>query len=379
MTESDAILFVAAPRSGQAFVERWRGVRPAFWCVLGHTDTCLLPGISSAGATEELRPYTPAADAEVIALGAPACLPRLPSNPLGAPGPAGITRAALQLAGIDARLVAAGLRIWPATPVLRVGEQPGGRIDVAGAAVPDACDLFAAGVRLGGEAASTAPYVVIGESVPGGTTTALAVLLALGYAADGRVSGSMPGNAHLLKSRVARAALQKLGDATGDAHRDTLRVLGLLGDPMQPLAAGMALGAIRAGAEVLLAGGSQMLAVAALIRGLGGQSVLCHLAIGTTRWVAADPSADLHGLARQIDSDLAILAANLDFSRSRHVGLRMYEQFVVKEGVGAGGACVAALQTTGVTLGRLHAAIDTVYDGLLGRLSASDSADSGRR
>src|SRR5579871_477642 len=149
-------LFAAAPGRGQAFVERWRGVRPTFWCVLAHTDTCLLPGISSAGVTEELRAYTPAADAEVVMLGAPVCLPRLPSNPLGAPGPAGVTRAALQLASLDANLVGAGLRVWPQTPLRRVSDLPGARIDQTDAAVADACELFAAGCRLGREAAASA-------------------------------------------------------------------------------------------------------------------------------------------------------------------------------------------------------------------------------
>jgi uncharacterized protein (TIGR00303 family) len=371
-----SILFVNAPRSGQAFVERWQGARPAFWCVLAHTDTCLVPGISSAGVTEELRPYTPAADAEVITLGTPTCLPRLPSNPLGAPGPAGITRGALRLADLDVSLAGAGLRVWPNTPVLRAGELPGARIDQAGPAVADACDLFAIGCRLGRTLAESAPYLVIGESVPGGTTTALAVLLGLGYAAEGRVSGSMPGNAHLLKARMANAALRKVAR---DDRLNPLRLLSMVGDPMQPLVAGMALGAGEAKADVLLAGGSQMLAVAALLRALAGDAALHRVAIGTTRWVAMDPSADVGGLAHDIDPRLAVLAANLDFSTSRHDGLRLYEQFVVKEGVGAGGACIAALLTTGVSLGCLQASIDRVYDGLLGRLSPSDSPDTGRR
>ena len=377
--DAGPILFACAPDNGHAFAERWRGIRPSFWCVLAHTDTCLVPGISSAGVTEELRPYTPAADAEVITHGAPLCLPRLPSNPLGAPGPAGITRAALQLARLDVNLAGAGLRIWPRAPVLRLGDLPGARIDQAGPAVADACELFAIGCRLGRQAAAVAPWIVIGESVPGGTTTALAVLLALGYAAEGRVSGSMPGNAHVLKSRVAQAAVRKLGVEIGDGAVDPLRTISLVGDPMQPVVAGMALSAIEAGRDVLLAGGSQMLAVAAVLRALAGEGVLRHLAIGTTRWVALDPSADVRGLAREIDPGLPVLAANLNFSTSRHAELGMYEQFVVKEGVGAGGACIAALQTTGASAARLHAEIDAVYDELLGRLSPSDTADSGRR
>src|SRR5437868_11716273 len=111
----DPILFVNAPDRGQRLAVRWRGARPAFTCVLAHTDTCLVPGLSAAGVSEELRPLTPAADAEVVLLGQAQCLPRLPSNPSGAPGPSGITRAALHLAGIDAEFIGAGLRVWPQT------------------------------------------------------------------------------------------------------------------------------------------------------------------------------------------------------------------------------------------------------------------------
>ena len=250
-------------------------------------------------------------------------------------------------------------------------ELPGNSIEQPGAAVADADELFAFGKRLGREVAATAAYVVIGESVPGGTTTALALLLTLGYVAEGRVSGSMPGNAHLLKSRVAHTALEVSGLAPGAGRSAPMHAVRQVGDPMQPLAAGMALGATRSGREVLLAGGSQMIAVAALMRALGGDSALERVAIGTTRWVIEDPSADVVGLAREVDPNLAVLAANLDFSISRHAGLHAYERFAVKEGVGAGGACIAALQACGASLEDLHAAVDAVYDDLLGRLTTT--------
>ena len=340
-------MYITAEDRGRDFVERCRGQSPEFMCVLAHTDLCLIPGLSSAGLSEELRPLTPAADAEIVALGHALCLDGVPSNPSGAPGPAGITRAALQLAGIDARFIGTGLQVWPGVTCERV--------------LADSA-LVEVGVRIG--RAVEAPFLVLGESVPGGTTTALALLLALGYAADGRVSGSMPDNAHLLKSRVAHEVLASCPDP--------LRV----GDPMQPLAAGIALGAQ---CQVLLAGGSQMVAVAALIRQLAGPSALERIAIGTTRWVVEDPAADVAGLAREVSPNLPLLAANLSFAHSRHGGLRQYERFLVKEGVGAGGACIAALLATGCSLEQLHEAIDTAYDGLLGRLTASDTADSRRR
>jgi NaMN:DMB phosphoribosyltransferase len=194
------------------------------------------------------------------------------------------------------------------------------------------------------------------------------VLLALGYDAARRVSGSVPGNAHALKLHIVDQALRRAGIQPGAGRCDPLGAVAEVGDPMQPLAAGIARGATRAGCEVLLAGGSQMLAVAALIGALAGQSALDKVAIGTTRWIVDDPAADVPGLACEISPELAVLAANLDFSASRHAGLRAYEQFRVKEGVGAGGACLAALLGTGMSVEDLQYAIDATYDGVLSRL-----------
>lgn len=361
------ILFSTGARRGRELTNRWRAMRPAFVCVLAHTDTCLIPGISSAGLSEELRPITPAADAEVVLLGQATCIEGLPSSPLGAPGPAGITRAALQLADLQATFYGAGLSVWPQAPCVQVSVEPGGDIRNANA-VPSTAALYAHGLNLGQQLARTAAYVVIGESVPGGTTTALAVLLALGYRAGGRVSGSMPGNAHALKLQVATTALNAAGIAPGDARGDPLAAVAKIGDPMQPLVAGVTLGASSAGCDVLMAGGSQMLAVAALVSALQGQAALDNVAIGTTRWIVQDPAADAVGLARDISQDLPLLAANLDFSNSRHEGLRAYERFLVKEGVGAGGGCVAAMLLTGRAVDEVELEIDAIYDRLLGRL-----------
>jgi uncharacterized protein (TIGR00303 family) len=353
--------FVTADARGRRLAARWVGRTPLFGCILAHTDTCLVPGVSAAGASEELRVYTPAADAEAILFGAARCLPGLPTNPLGPPGPVGITRAAVELAGLPVEFYGAGLRVWPQVPCTRVGCSPGSRIDL-GVGARDARELFAAGVDLGRELAHRCPYLLLGESVPGGTTTALAVMLALGIAADGRVSGSIAGNAHALKSRMAAAGLRAAGLGWGDGRADPLGAIARIGDPMQPLAAGIAVGAAEAKQDVLLAGGSQMLAVAALVAALRGQEALERVAIGTTRWVVDDPAADIAGLAAEVWSNLPVVAINLDFARSRHPGLRQYEVGLVKEGVGAGGACIAAILATGIRIETLEAAIDDAYD-----------------
>ncbi|MEM3569572.1 MAG: hypothetical protein QXI20_08535, partial [Candidatus Jordarchaeales archaeon] len=95
---------------------------------------------------------------------------------------------------------------------------------------------------------------------------------------------------------------------------------------------------------VIMAGGTQMAAVLSVIRGLKPE-VLDGVAVGTTRWIAQDRSSNIRKLVSQI-WDIPVVAANLDFSASEIEGLRAYEKGVVKEGVGAGGATIAALLKT---------------------------------
>lgn len=72
---------------------------------------------------------------------------------------------------------------------------------------------------------------MIGESIPGGTTTALGVMLAMGIKARGKVS-SMPSNPHELKTRTAEEGLRAAGIEPGSLARDPLRAISCVGDPM---------------------------------------------------------------------------------------------------------------------------------------------------
>lgn len=195
--------------------------------------------------------------------------------------------------------------------------------------------------RIAGETlARTADYLVVGESIPGGTTTALGVLLAMGIDARGKVSSSMPSNPHELKFRTVEAGLNASGIGFGALADDPIKAVSCVGDPMMPAFAGLVLGSASK-VPVLMAGGTQMGAIIAIIKALN-QNVLDNLAIGTTRWIIVDKTSDLKGIITQI-ADVPILAADLDFSQSKFGGLRAYEKGVVKEGVGAGGAAIAAM------------------------------------
>jgi NaMN:DMB phosphoribosyltransferase len=394
------ILLVHAAERGRRLAERLVGRRPLFVCTVAHTETAEIDGISAAGVTPELRRLTAAADAEALVHGRPRCMDGVPSNPLGAPGPIIITVAALRLAGIPVEVLDAGLRVKPDAPARALADRWGDSI-LTGRAVPHAAELLASGRALGRELAGRADYLILAESVPGGTTTALAVLCGLGLDAWGKVSSSMPENAHPLKNAVVRQALAaagldpvpgpgsrvptskreldppardrapgawRLGPGRGAGWRSPLAVVAAVGDPMQPVVAGLALEALPR-VPVLLAGGSQMAAVLALMAALAEQEGVAldydRLAIATTSWVARDRTADLAGLVGQV-GEAPVLASDLFFGSSRHPPLRRYERFLVKEGVGAGAAAIAAALAVGVDRARLTAEIERVYEEICG-------------
>jgi NaMN:DMB phosphoribosyltransferase len=205
-------------------------------------------------------------------------------------------------------------------------------------------------------ASSAGPLpLVLAECVPGGTTTAQAVLTGLGIESGGIVSGSLHRPAHALKADLvarglaAAAARTLVPAAARRMPPDPVAVLAALGDPMQALAAGMLLAAAETGQSVLLAGGSQMAAVLALALALLTPELRPRLAalaaIGTTAWVAFESDSDLTLLLRrigrhwEIDHPLAF-AASLRFRGALHPALLDYERGYVKEGVGAGGLAI---------------------------------------
>jgi len=333
------VMLVHKEAKGEAFLKRLEGKRPLFICTIGTTETAKISGLSAAGKYPELTDYTPPADVELLLLGRCKCIPGVPVTPEGIPTPALITMSALGLADIPALVVSGGLKIKPYVPFLDLGGSPG-RDMRTGKAVDDVKEVIERAKIAGENFAEAVDYLVVGESIPGGTTTALGVLLAMGVNARGKVSSSMPCNPHELKIKTVEAGLKVSGVEFGALANDPVTAVSCVGDPMMPAFAGLVLGAA-ANVRVLMAGGTQMGAVLAVINALD-HDVLDNVAIGTTRWIIADQTADLKGIITQI-ADIPILAADLDFNQSKFEGLKAYEKGVVKEGVGAGGAAVAAM------------------------------------
>jgi uncharacterized protein (TIGR00303 family) len=357
------IILAHNERKGKKFLENISKKKPLFVCTLGTTETGKIPGISAAGQNPEITDYTPPADIELLLLGKCKCINGVPITPDGIPTPALVTMSALKLADIPALPVNAGLRIKPHVPFIELGATPGKDIRT-GKAVDNVEEVLQR-AKLAGEILSkTADYLVIGESIPGGTTTTLGVLSAMGINAKGKVSSSMPANPHDLKTKAVEEGLKAAKMAFGALAKDPLKAIACVGDPVMPAFAGLVLGAAEK-VPVLMAGGTQMSAILAVVNALN-PSVLGNVAIGTTRWIIADKTADLRGIVSQI-ADIPILAANLDFSKSKYDGLKAYEAGVVKEGVGVGGATIAAMAKSGgaITKETMLAEVEVNYERLV--------------
>jgi uncharacterized protein (TIGR00303 family) len=386
---------------GQGWLQQYRGRPPVLACILGFTATGLIPGISAAGATPEARKYTAIADAEFLVNGVTP-QPQYPLPPLKAgASPVLISRAVVEAFNLPLYLFNAGLPHPPAVEAIDLGGVPANCL-TSGNALPleTVKHLFEQGLKWGEQLAAAADggYVIISECVVGGTTTALSVLTGLGIAASGKVNSSHPHCNHAHKWEIVQVGLEKWGREAGRAEEadtvnvslpasypvDPFQLVAAVGDPMQIAAAGMAISASRY-SGVLLAGGTQMLAVYALAQalvktagGAGGEekqgqsfmpissqqkapltSARLHsdaspafnkdslawqpeqVVVGTTRWVAEDPTGDTVGLAQDIGR-VPLLATQLSFAASRYPQLQAYEQGYVKEGVGAGGCAIAA-------------------------------------
>jgi uncharacterized protein (TIGR00303 family) len=327
--------------SNKLAVEGFATKNPIFVCVASYTSTSEIPGITVAGANAELVKYTSSADAEFLYYGRCSCIDFVPATPDGKPTPAIITRSALQLANVPILVVDAGTKIKPSIPYVSFGIEHGRNIMIENASdISSVKHAFECGELFGRQLANISDLVVVGESIPGGTTTALAVLHALGIDARFKVSSSLPENPHYLKNKVVASALERATALNGRIS-SPFEAVCAVGDPMIPSVAGIASGVMSAGGKIMLAGGTQMSAVVAILKRLGRP--LGNLCIGTTAYIAKDPSSDLYGLVRMASEEVPILSCDLHLGESSKPGLQAFARGFVKEGVGAGGVSIAAI------------------------------------
>ena len=328
----------------------------------GTTETALIDGISAAGASPDLMEHTPSADVEILAYGKPTMAPVTPVSPNGCPTPAAVTRAVREVIDFDVSVVDAGLAQPTGAPTVDLGVEPGTDIREP-VAVPDARAIFDRAHAYG--ASLPDDELLIGETVPGGTTTALGVLTALGEPAG--VSSSLPKNPIERKRQVVDEALAASDASAGSFDGRPLEAIRAVGDPVQATVAGIAAGALESGIDVTLAGGTQMVAVAAVLRHAG---VDAPLSIATTSFVESEQGDRLGEACYRLNCQLTV--TDPGFDTREHVSMERYCAGVAKEGVAMGGALSL------VPDDRMEAVLDR-FEVVCGRLGIEDKDDDGNR
>ena len=203
-------------------------------------------------------------------------------------------------------------------------------------------DLYKKGLQIG--ISSNHPFF-ISESVPGGTSTAQAVMEAFGLNVSDLVGSSLKNPPRDLKRKIISKGLKK---ANLKAGFDSIDVIASLGDPFQALAMGIILGARKVNQTVILAGGSQMIAILLLaleyIDSDKKQDFVENIFIATTNWLVRDNALNslLTLIANKHQVEILGIGSPLNFKSSKYKELKDYELGYVKEGVGAGGMSVLA-------------------------------------
>ena len=367
------------PERIESALAPWRdsSQQPDLLLLLAATATAEVEGISAAGSSAASRRYTALADAELLLYG-PDHRPQWPLPPLPAGvSPALISWVASQRLGLQPLVAALGLAEPPPFVHLRLeplSEGPAACLSSGQAMTSTRVErLWSRGMQIG---RGLQRPLLLAECVPGGTTTAQAVLQGLGLSVAGLVGGSALHPPMVLKQRLVAEGLRRAD--LGAAPTPGL-LLAAVGDPFQAVAAGLLVGALESGQPLLLGGGSQMVAVLALalasLPPRGRAALAAQVVLGTTAWLGSEQLEGLQpgsppALSRLLTClqgamgvELLALTSGLRFVASRHQALEDYEHGHVKEGVGAGALALLA-QLRGVSPAELQESCEEGLDRL---------------
>ena len=317
-----------------------------FILLAGTTEISKIPGISAAGETPELTALTPVLDSEIIWSGKCISYDVVPMTDNGIPTPSIITRAAIEISGIETLIVDAGMVEDPKIPFIKtgLGTALNGSEQTA---LPEYDRALEFGKYIGNLIDGRYKHIFIAESVPGGTTTAYAVLSSLGIM--DMTSSSMKDSPDNIKKELAQKALKRIGKRATVPEK-----IMETGDYMMPLALGIS-SAVK-NSNIFFSGGTQM-ATVFYLDGLINNGENRY--VFTTGYIMKDKRDLMKKLA---GSD--IIYANTDFAGMR--GLEYYEEGYVKEGTGFGAAFGIA-SILGNSNDAIYKSIGNVYNRLATR------------
>jgi uncharacterized protein (TIGR00303 family) len=319
------------------FIESLRGKKATFMLALSNTKTANIEGITQAGIPGMIH-LTPTLDSEFVCTGQVRSLENIAETPKGVPTPALITRGIHLMAPYGrVELLNLGLEVSPKVDYFKLHNfniEPSQSI--AKGADIEAQELFQKGVEFGQNYTCQDEYIILGESVPSGTTTAMATALGLKYKVADAFSSSFKEVPNNIREKTLKLALSNLKDKD-----DIFAVLSKVADNMLIFNAGFILG-LNNRVPLVLAGGTQMacvlLIVDKMLKLMGGTMSTSNLALCTTKWVAHDENSDIEALLKLLRFEINAYYSDFDFSKSNHPALKLYDEGEAKEGVGAGGA-----------------------------------------
>jgi uncharacterized protein (TIGR00303 family) len=319
------------------FIDALKEKKATFLLALSNTKTANIEGITQAGIPGMIH-LTPTLDAEFLSTGEVRSLENIAETPKGVPTPALMTRGVHLLAPYGRiELLNLGLEIEPKVDEVTIHNfdiAPSNNIAI-GAEI-DAEAVFQKGVEFGKSYECQDDYLILGESVPSGTTTATATALGLNYKVSDAFSSSFKNVPTNIRETTLKLALSHL-----KSHNDIFDVLSKVSDNMLIFNAGFIIG-LNNRIPLILAGGTQMAAVLLIvnriIKTMGHTLETSNLALCTTKWVAQDENSDIKALLERLQFPINAYYSDFDFSLSAHPALKLYDQGEAKEGVGAGGA-----------------------------------------
>lgn len=319
----------------KAFLENLKGKSATFILAMSNTKTANIKGITQAGIPGLIH-LTPTLDAEFLCAGEVKSLDNIAETPKGVPTPALITRAVHLLKPFQSlEFLDLGLEKIPQIeePIYGFNIPPSDRIDKH--AKINAHALFSVARQFGKSYQPKSDYIILAESTPSGTTTALATALALGYKCEEMFSSSFKNAPSNIKQEVVQNALKYIHPSDS-----ILDKLSKVSDNMLIFNAGFLMGASENDYPIILAGGTQMAAVLLIVNALSTNFNSQNIALFTTKWVYEDEHSDIKALLEMLDFDMNAYASDFDFSLTNHPALKLYDEGEAKEGVGAGAALI---------------------------------------
>ena len=314
--------------------------------IIAGTNTSQIPGISAAGINPKSRRITALADAEFFLKGSSKDHKyKLPLLNAGVT-PALISHVCSKLINVCPVIVPLGIGVKPIFNHLIIEERDLGPSNCLSTGKSMSrervLNLYERGLAIG---KSSKKPVLIAESVPGGTTTAQAVMEAFGLQVSDLIGSSLFKAPRELRRKVVQKGLF---NANLKTDFDSFDVVASVGDPFQAFSMGLLIGARTANQPVILSGGSQMLAVILLVLEFldlkKKDDFIEGVFIATTGWLIKDNSLNnlLNLINEKYNIKLLGLASPLNFKSSKYKELKDYELGHVKEGVGAGGISILA-------------------------------------